>query len=82
MEWQVVTVIIALSGFAISIITPIIKLTKSITTLTVTLKQVDSRLTAQEQSSKNSHKRLWEKNEEQDEKLNDHERRITLIERK
>lgn len=82
MEWQIVTVIIALSGFAISIITPIIKLTKSITTLTVTLKQVDSRLTAQEQSSKNSHKRLWEKNEEQDEKLNDHERRITLIERK
>ena len=82
MEWQVVTVIIALSGFAISIITPIIKLTKSITTLTVTLKQVDSRLTAQEQSSKNSHKRLGEKNEEQDEKLNDHERRITLIERK
>lgn len=82
MEWQVVTVIIALSGFAISIITPIIKLTKSITTLTVTLKQVDNRLTAQEQSSKNSHKRLWEKNEEQDEKLNDHERRITLIERK
>lgn len=82
MEWQVVTVIIALSGFAISIITPIIKLTNSITTLTVTLKQVDNRLTAQEQSSKNSHKRLWEKNEEQDEKLNDHERRITLIERK
>ena len=82
MEWQVVTVIIALSGFAISIITPIIKLTNSITTLTVTLKQVDNRLTAQEQSSKNSHKRLGEKNEEQDEKLNDHERRITLIERK
>lgn len=82
MEWQVVTVIIALAGFAISIITPIIKLTKSITTLTVTLEQVDNRLTAQEQSSKNSHKRLWEKNEEQDEKLNDHERRITLIERK
>lgn len=82
MEWQVVTVIIALAGFAISIITPIIKLTKSITTLTVTLEQVDNRLTAQEQSSKNSHKRLWEKNEEQDEILNDHEKRITLIERK
>ena len=79
-EWGVVGVIIALVGFAASVVAPIIKLNTSITRLTVTLETVARELNDQKESNHESHKRLWEKNEELDGKLIDHEGRITRLE--
>ncbi len=79
-EWGVVGVVIALFGFAVSVVAPIIKLNTSITRLTVTLETVARELNDQKKSNHESHKRIWEKNEEQDGKLADHEGRITRLE--
>mgnify|MGYP000072518382 CR=1 FL=1 len=74
-EWGVVGVVIALIGLVASVTGPVIKLNPSITKLTVTLTEVEKRLKDQEEHSRESHKRIWHKNEEQDQKLENHEGR-------
>ena len=81
-EWGVFGVVVALIGFLVSIITPIIKLNTNITKLTVTLERIDKDVESQKNSSHEAHRRLWAKNEEQDTRLNDHEKRLSLVERK
>lgn len=81
-EWGVFGVIVALIGFAVSIVTPIIKLNTNITKLTVTLERMVKDVDIQKNSSHEAHKRLWAKNEEQDKRINDHEKRLSLVERK
>ena len=63
------------------------KLTKSLTTLNVTVGNLDDKVDGmQVQINKNaenshaSHRRLWAHNDEQDKQLNDHEKRIHLLE--
>lgn len=83
MEWTVVTVLIALVGFGAAIIKPIVSLTRAITTLTVTVDNLQGDVEDIVTRNTESHARLWSKNTEQDEKLQDHEIRIhTLEERK
>ena len=82
MEWQVVGVIVVLVGLAGSIIGPVIKLNSSITRLTVTMERLVKDVDAFKESSHDSHKRLWEKNDEQDKIIHDHESRITSLEKK
>ena len=81
-EWTVVGVIVALIGFAASIVGPVVKLNTSITKLTVTMDNVSSRLGKMEADNHDSHKRLWAHNDEQDTMLNDHEHRIKVMEGK
>ena len=80
MEWQVVTVIIALVSFAAIIIRPVVSLTKSITELTTTVKRLQFDLDGFVNKNSESHARLWNHNNDQDLKLEDHEARITIIE--
>lgn len=82
MEWTTVTVIIALVGLGAAVIKPIVSLTQSITRLTVVVERLERELDDQSEHSRESHKRLWDHNEEQDNRLDDHERRIYDIERK
>lgn len=79
-EWGVVGVIIALAGLLATVTAPLIKLNGNITSLNVTLNQMRKDVDAQKESSKESHRRLWEHNEEQDEKLENHECRIKILE--
>ena len=81
-EWGVFGVIVALIGFAVSIVTPIIKLNTNITKLTVTLERMVKDVDNQRSSSHEAHRRLWAKNEEQDKRIEDHEKRLSLVERK
>ena len=81
-EWTVVGVVIALIGFAASIVGPVVKLNTSITKLTVTMDTLASRLIKIESDNHDSHKRLWQHNDEQDDKLADHEHRIKVMEGK
>lgn len=82
MEWQVVGVIVVLVGLAGSIIGPVIKLNSSITRLTVTMERLVRDMDAFKESSHDAHQRLWEKNDEQDKIINDHETRITSLEKR
>ena len=80
-EWQVVGVIVVIVGLIITIIGPIIKLNTSITMLTVTLKSMSGDIEELTVKNSKSHERLWVHNEEQDKMLNDHEKRLTIVEK-
>ena len=82
MEWQVVGVIVVLVGLVGSIIGPVIKLNSSITRLTVTMERLVKDVDVIKENSHDAHQRLWEKNDEQDKIINDHESRITSLEKK
>lgn len=87
MEWTTVTVIIAIVGLIATVTTPLIKLNSNITRLNVVLDSIKSELeeqkkalSAQQADSRESHRRLWAHNDEQDTTLNDHETRIRVLE--
>ena len=89
MEWTTVTVIIALVGLVVTVTTPLIKLNSNITRLTVILDGIKAELeeqkkalSAQKAESRESHRRLWAHNDDQDNTLNDHEARIRVLEQK
>ena len=88
MEWTVVGVIVTLVGLAAAVGGPVLKLNASITKLTTLLQVIEQRLDTLEQGAKEqrthaaeSHRRIWAHNDEQDDRLEDHEKRITLLER-
>ena len=80
MEWTVVTVIIALVGLFAVVIPPITKLTKSMTELTMGIKELTEDLTKLESGNKDAHRRIWEHETKQDETIGDHEKRIVVLE--
>lgn len=87
MEWTTITVIIALVGLIVTVTTPLIKLNSNITRLTVILDGIKAELeeqkkalSAQKADSRESHRRLWAHNDEQDNTLSDHETRIRVLE--
>lgn len=80
MEWTVVTVLIALFGFGVAVIRPVVSLTQSITKLTVVVESLQKEMSSLDTHNSESHRRLWEKNGEQDEKLEAHDRRIGKLE--
>lgn len=75
-------VIVVLIGLAGSIVGPIVKLNSSITRLTVTMDRLVKDVDSLKENSHDAHQRLWEKNDEQDKIINDHESRITSLEKK
>lgn len=82
MEWTTVTVIIALVGLGAAVIKPIVSLTGSITKLTVVVERLEDGLNKLDEGNHKSHQRIWDHNDEQDDKLADHERRIGALEHK
>lgn len=76
MEWTIVTVIIAIVGLLATVVKPVISLTQSITRLTTVVEQIDERLADQKEHSREAHQKLWAKNEEQDKRMDSHERRL------
>lgn len=76
-EWAVLGVIITVAGLLTTVITPIVKLTSSITKLTVVVENIRKDMEIQRGSTE----RLWAHNDEQDTKLNDHETRIQILEK-
>ena len=80
-EWIVVGVVITLAGFVISVTKPIVSLTKSNTTLTVEVNGLRDDLREQKEDVHNSFVKVWAHEDGQDEKLNDHETRLQLLEK-
>ena len=79
-EWGVVVVIIALVGLIAAVVGPIVKLNTTITRLTVVIGKMEGDFDKLTTKNTESHGRLWDKNEEQDKKLEDHEKRINILE--
>lgn len=86
-EWGIFGVIAALASFLTVIVAPMLKLNTSITKLTITMDHMNQQLADQNAEierirvkSSESHEKLWKKNDEQDDTLSDHDKRITRLE--
>lgn len=80
-KYEVAVVVVALITTAITIGAPVIKLNTAITQLIVKLDKLGEDFVSLETRNHDSHRRLWEHNEEQDEKISDHESRLKIIEK-
>lgn len=79
-EYGVIVIVVAMITTAITIMAPIIKLNTTITRLIVKLDNLGVDMEELEKHNHESHRRIWEKNDEQDGKLADHETRLKVIE--
>ena len=75
-DWDIVKDTVVLIGLIVTVTTPLLKLTTSITQLKGLLDSVVKQVQDNDRSNSASHKRLWEHNEEQDEILHNHEMRL------
>lgn len=82
MTWEIFLGIVALVGFVVSIATPLMKLSKTMTELNVNMQNLNQAMQTLTANNTESHRRIWAHNDEQDEKLENHEKRITKIETK
>jgi len=73
-EWTVVTVVIALVGLFVTVAKPIVGLTNNITRLSEIVERLEARLTELSGENSDAHRRMWER-------VEDHETRISVLER-
>ena len=76
-------VIVALGtilGVGVTVVKPILEVVKTMTELNESIKNLADKFNMFDIANTEAHKRLWRHNEEQDEKIQDHETRILLIE--
>ena len=92
-EWQVVLVIVTLVGLVATILGAALKVnnkftdslinfTNTNTKLDTTVTELGKQLLKLEDRNSDNHSRIWEHSEAQDKVLNEHDRRITILERK
>lgn len=82
MTWEIFLGIVAIVGFCVTIMTPLIKLSKTMTELNVNMQNLNQAMNTLTANNTESHRRIWAHNDEQDEKIENHEKRITKIETK
>ena len=82
MEWTVVGVIVTLGGLAALIISPVVKLNSTVTKLATLVDRLVADNLELSKGNAESHRRLWDDQVRQDDLINDHETRITVIERR
>lgn len=80
-RYEIAVVVVGLLTTAIAIGAPVIKLNTTITRLIVKLDGLGNDMAKFEVHNHESHRRIWEHNDEQDEKLADHETRLQVIEK-
>lgn len=80
-EWVVVTVIVTLVGLIVAVVSPIVKLNTTITKLNVTVSGLEKSLESMTVKNTQAHDRIWVHEEEQDKLIQDHETRISIIEK-
>ena len=88
-EWGVIGVIVTLVGLAVAIIKPIVQLNTNIVRLTDAVDGQKKAHTKIEEDNEKEHKQLHERinhrkkeNEELDDRVTDHENRISILENK
>lgn len=81
MTWEIFLGLVALFGFLAAICGPLLKLNGNIVRLNDSLHVLQQAMDKIDADNEKSHKRIWEHNEEQDEKIEEHEHRINSLER-
>lgn len=81
-EWTVVTVLVALVGLFVTVARPILNLNNTITRLSENVERLEAQLTELSAHNADAHRRLWERADAQSRRLEDHETRLTVLERK
>lgn len=79
-EWGVFLVIVSVVTFVGTVVKAVVPLTRTNAELIVTLKHLQNSLEEQKDRAHESHKRLWDEAERQDDVLRDHEGRICKLE--
>ena len=79
-EWAVVGVIITLLGLVAAVAKPLISLNTTLTKLSDSVATLDKNITALTTDNTASHARILGKLNAHDETINDHEKRISIIE--
>ena len=79
-EWAVFGVIITLLGFLAAVVTPVANLTRAITRLSVVVDKLSTDMEEMRRSNTESKRKLWQHNEEQDEKLCELGTRVSVLE--
>lgn len=64
----------------LALIKPILSLNTSITQLNAAVKNLADKFDVFENNNHTAHQRLWQKNDEQDNTLNEHDKRLTILE--
>ena len=80
-EWSVVTVIITLVGLGAAVIKPLIQLNSVIVSLTEVVKVLECNITALEKRNTITHDEMRTHIDEHGDQLQNHETRLTIIER-
>lgn len=80
MTWEIFLGIAALISFIIAITGPMLKLNTSITKLNASVDVLKNAIDKIDSDNEKSHKRIWDHNEEQDEIIAEHTRKINNIE--
>lgn len=80
-EWGVVTALVTIVGLFFTVGRPIIKLNSNITLLNANVEQNNKDIAQQKKDAKESHQKLWDKNDEQDKTIANHETRIAVLEK-
>ena len=74
--------LIGLGVAIISVVTPIVKLTKTMAELIIGVQSLKDSLNNIISKNHDAHSRMWEHNKRQDEVINDHDKRIVVVETK
>lgn len=76
----IITGLGSILGVGVIVVKPILQVVKVMTELNGSIKNLTEKFNKFEVNNHDDHKRIWCHNDEQDEKLQDHEKRIWLIE--
>lgn len=79
-EWSIVLVISTLLALLAVVVRPVISLTQAITKLTATVEGIQADFEIMNVKNHDSHKRIWDHNELQAQKLAEHDKRISRLE--
>lgn len=79
-EWAVFGVILTVVGFLATVIAPVVSLTRAITRLSVVVDKLGTDMAEMRKTNAESKRKLWEHNEEQDEKLCELGIRVSVLE--
>lgn len=79
-EWSVVGVIIALFGFVVAIVKPIITLNTTITELTQIVRRLQSDVEELTTRNSSAHARIFDRMEQDEKILTDHSTRLKILE--
>lgn len=79
-EWTIFLVIGELLVFIVTVVKPLITLNTTIVKLNDSIKQLDKSFEKLSTKNDESHKRMWKELDSHEDKINDHETRIKIIE--